>query len=78
MTKLPDTSIGPQEPFNQFAFNFEVLKLIEELFKVSSGMSGLKAKIAERKIAELWDSVEREMLRLLEADEQAERRRYDI
>ncbi len=75
----PDTNAIAHEPFNQFAFNFEVLKLIEELVHaVGSDMTVLRAKIARNKIAELWDSVEREMLRQLEADDKAERKRYDI
>lgn len=73
-----NTNSSNHEPFNQFAFNFEILKLIEELAKKSFSDSSIRTKIAQNKIAELWDSVEREMLRLLEADEAAERKRYDI
>lgn len=79
MTSPHDTNQGNHQPFNQFNFNFEILKLIEELLKTASpGMSSLKLKIATNKVFELWDSVEKEMIRQLEADEKAESKRYDI
>lgn len=74
-----ESRTGTHEPFNQFNFNFEVLKLIEELLKAAcTDMSVLKVKIARGKIAELWDSVEREMLMRLESDDKAEGERYDV
>jgi hypothetical protein len=66
------------QPFNQFNFNFEILKLVEELAKKAFSDSSIRTKIAQNKVAELWDSVEREMLRQLAVEDEAERKRYDI
>jgi hypothetical protein len=69
---MTDSNAITHEPFDQFNFNFEVLKLIEELLKAAGKeMPRIRLMIAERKVAELWDSIEREVLRLLEACDKA-------